>query len=318
MSSGGGGSSQPANTTSSTTSIPEYARPYVEDMLGKTAALTDTGVNPYQQYTGDRVADFGGLQQQSFTGAGQLPTGALAAQGGTALGQATTAALAPSTFDSAAAQQYMSPYMQNVVDVQKREAARDDAIAQTQRNADAVKAGAFGGSRQAIVESEAARNLAERQGDIQSAGLQSAYDNAQKSYQADQTLRMQGLSTAMQGGTQMGQLGLQGINAQNTLGQQQTQATQAELDAAYGDFQDKLNYPYKQLGFMSDILRGSSGLTQSSSSVYERSPSTVSQLAGLGTAAYGLSKLKKGGRVSLGKPKQRPAGLADLAIQRMG
>jgi hypothetical protein len=73
------------------------------------------------------------------------------------------------------------------------------------------------------------------------------------------------------------------------------------------------NYPYKQLGFMSDMLRGLP-LTQQSSTIYSQAPSMVSQVAGLGTAALGASKLfAKGGAVD-----DTPAGLADLAIYQMG
>jgi hypothetical protein len=65
----------------------------------------------------------------------------------------------------------MNPYMQNVVDIQQREAQRTADIAGTGRNAQAVKSGAFGGSRQAIMDAEANRNLATQMGDIQAQGL---------------------------------------------------------------------------------------------------------------------------------------------------
>jgi hypothetical protein len=94
-------------------------------------------------------------------------------------------------FGQQAAQQYMSPYMQSVVDVQQREAQRQADIAGTQRGAQAVKSGAFGGSRQAIMEAEAARNLAQQKGDIQAQGLQGAFGQAQQQYNADQAQRMQ-------------------------------------------------------------------------------------------------------------------------------
>ena len=87
--------------------------------------------------------------------------------------------------DPGVAQSYMSPYMQNVVDIQKREAQRQAGIAATQRGAQAVGSGAFGGSRQAILEAEAQRNLAQQMGDIQARGSQAAYEQAAQQYQTD-------------------------------------------------------------------------------------------------------------------------------------
>jgi hypothetical protein len=73
------------------------------------------------------------------------------------------------------------------------------------------------------------------------------------------------------------------------------------------------NYPYKQLGFMSDMLRGLP-LSQASQQIYQQQPSALTQLAGLGTAAYGVSRMAEGGKV---KENKRGAGLAELAISRM-
>jgi len=114
------------------------------------------------------------------------------------------------------ASQYMSPYMQNVVDVQQREAQRSADIAGTQRAARATQAGAFGGSRQAIENAEAARNLATQKGDIQAAGLQSAYQSAQGQFNAEQQARLQAQMANQQAGLQVG-----GQNLQSALGVQQ-------------------------------------------------------------------------------------------------
>lgn len=328
----GGGGSAPANTTQSTTSIPEYARPYVEEMLGKTQALTGQA---YQPYTGQRTADFGSLQNQAMTSAGGMSVSPQFAEASGLAGAAASKGLGtnytayqPGQFTGSTAASYMSPYMQNVVDAQQREAQRAADVATTQRNASAVSAGAFGGSRQAITDAEAARNLALQKGDIQAKGLQSSYDQAQNMYNAEQQraeqsrqygagLGLQGLSTALQGAQTMGQLGAtqgqQGIdiaNLQNTVGAQQQKQQQDILSQQYQDFLNQQNYPYKQIGFMSDILRGTAGMTQQSQSVYQSPPTAASQLMGLGTAAYGLSKLAAGGEV-------HGAGLADLAVHRM-
>jgi len=312
---GKGGGGTPANQTVSQTSIPEYAKPYVENLLGKSEALTNA---PYQQYTGDRVAGLDPLQTAAQQGLGGISGSGMIGQsaagtGGAMLSAAELAGTQAGGFTGATAQGYMSPYIQNVLDVQKRELGRDAAIATTQRNAQATQAGAFGGARQAITDAEAERNLMQRQADVQAQGLQGAYDRAQSAYFTDQDqtnqARQAGISSLLSGAGQLSNLGAQVIGMQDTLGKDNAALAQRELDAKYQDFADQQNWNYKQLGFMSDILRGSANLTQSSSSVYQAPPSTAAQLASLGTAAAGLSKLKKGGRVR--------SGLAELALHQM-
>jgi hypothetical protein len=130
-----------------------------------------------------------------------------------------------------AAEAYMSPYMQNVVDVQQREAQRSADIARTQRGAQAVGAGAFGGSRQAIQEAEAARNLATQKGDIQAQGLQSAYQQAQQAYQTDAQRQLQANLANQQAGLTVG-----GQNLQSALGVQQL-GTQTGLQTSLANQQ---------------------------------------------------------------------------------
>jgi hypothetical protein len=93
-------------------------------------------------------------------------------------------------FDAAAAQQYMDPYMQQVVDVQKRKAIQDAAKAGAGRAAQAIGAGAFGGSREGIVQAEAAKSLQEQLGDIQAIGSQQAFKQAQEQFERDRAARM--------------------------------------------------------------------------------------------------------------------------------
>jgi hypothetical protein len=89
------------------------------------------------------------------------------------------------------------------------------------------------------------------------------------------------------------------------------------LGAQYQDFLNFQNYPYKQLGFMSDIIRGVP-LTQTGSALYQQPPSAIGQIAGAGIAAKGLGLFAKGGEVEDAEYRDKPAGLADLAIYNMG
>jgi hypothetical protein len=311
--------------TQSQTSIPDYARPYVETLLGQAGALTDLEYNPYMQYQGDRIAQFSPMQQQSYENAALL-TSAPQLQDATALaGQAGLGALntqytfKPADFTADTAKSMMSPYMQNVTDVQMQQAKRQADIAAQTQQAQAARSGAFGGGRDAVMRSlgnaELQRNLA----NIQATGLQNAYTQGMQQYNTQNQLNaqqqqfgaglgLQGLQTALQGAQQLGNLGqtqyaqnVGNINLQNTLGLQQQQQAQNVMNTQYQDFLNAQNYPYKQLGFMSDLLRGLP-LTQQSSTVYGQAPSTTSQLVGLGTAALGASKLaglKEGGLAKL-------------------
>ncbi len=119
------------------------------------------------------------------------------------------------------AEAYMSPYMQGVVDIQQREARRASDIARQGQQAQAVGAGAFGGSRQALVEAERQRNLATQLGDIQSAGLQSAYGQAQQQFNVEQQARLAAQQANQQAGITVG-----GQNLQALLGTQQLGAGQ--------------------------------------------------------------------------------------------
>ena len=156
---------------------------------------------------------------------------------------------------------------------------------------------------------------------------QAAQQLAEQSAQFGAGLGLQGLQTAIQGANQLGNLGqtqfnqTMGINQlMAQYGAQQQQQAQSILDAQYQDFLNAQNYPYKQMGFMSDMLRGLP-LAQSASTMYGQAPSTASQLAGLGTAAIGakgLGLFAKGGKVEDIPYRDKPAGLADLAIYNMG
>ena len=115
---------------------------------------------------------------------------------------------------SSAISAYMSPYQQNVTDIQLEGLQRQADIARTQRGAQAAKAGAYGGSRQAIENAEADRALQSQMANTRAQGLQNAYQQAQQNLQYGSNLGLQGLQGANQGlGTalQGGQLGLSGI-----------------------------------------------------------------------------------------------------------
>jgi hypothetical protein len=324
---------------------PEVA-PYATELLGQAQALTDINYNPYMQYQGERVAQFSPLQKQSYENAALMQSqpqlkDATAMAGTAGLGALNT----QYKFDPYQAQQftgenvsqYMSPYMQNVVERQQQDASRQAAIAQQAQGAQAARSGAFGGSGDYLMRAQAAGNLARQKGDIQATGLQNAFQNAQQQFNQSQAqnqsaaqlnaqqgqfgagLGLQGLQTAMTGANTLGQLGQQqyqqnmGINAlQNQYGLQQQAQVQKDLDTKYQDFLGAQNYPYKNLSFMSDIIRGVP-LTQTGSSIYQAPPSAMQNITALGLGAAGISKLMAEG----GMAYSNGGGIGALALNNL-
>jgi hypothetical protein len=184
----------------------------------------------------------------------------------------------------------MNPYMQNVVDVQQREAVRQADIAGTKRGAGFAQAGAFGGSRQAIENAEANRNLQTQLGNIQATGLNNAYEQAIKNQQFGANLGLQGYGQATNTAGQLGSLGQQQLGAQSgiiglqsQLGGTQQQQQQNLINQAISNYATGQQYPQQQLAFLNAQLRGLP-MQATTTSSYQAPPSFISQAAGLGTA----------------------------------
>jgi hypothetical protein len=294
---------------------PEVA-PFAQDVLGGAQALTSYEQNPYQKYTGEQVAQFSPLQQQSYDYAQQM-TAAPQLQDATSLagmaglgGLNTQYTFKPSDFTADTAKGLMNPYL----DVMDTAARRNAAISQQQLGAQAANAGAFGGSRNALMQAQANAELQRQLGQNQ----YNAFNQAQQQYNTQQqqnaqqqqfgaSLGMQGLQTALQGANALGSLGQTQyaqnvglVGLQNQLGLQQQQQAQNVLNTQYQNWAAEQNDPYKRLGFYSDIVRGAP-LTQTGSSVYAGAPTGIQALTSLGLGAYGLNSL-------FGTPTTKAAG----------
>jgi hypothetical protein len=235
---GGGGGTQ----TSYSTNLPEYAKPFYEELLkqtGKQVYQTDaegnvTGVQPYVPYTGERVAGFTPEQSKVQTevagltapgGFGRAATGLGVGEAmgygtaGLGLGQAfgyTPTAISGGTFGAPEAAAYMSPYASNVTDIAVREARKQADLAKTAGMSGAIGRGTFGGARQALLQSEQERGAQQNIANIRAQGQQDAYLNAQKQFEADQARRMKAAELGQQGqqfaaglGKDLGVAGLQ-------------------------------------------------------------------------------------------------------------
>lgn len=311
---------QPTQQVVSSTEVPAYARPYVERMLGKSEALSQT---PYQAYGGERLAGFTPMQQQAFQGVANLQP---ARQLGTATQMSGMAGIqglgagqryAQQATDPNAMQAYMSPYAQLALEPQMREAGRRSAIEGQQMMGQAARAGAFGGSRFGLMEAERQRNLGQLQSDIYGKGMQTAFEQARQAQQFGADLGLRGAGMGLQAAGQLGQLGQTQFGQQKDViqgllsaGAQQQGLEQQRLSQAYQDFQNQRQYPFQQLAFMSDMLRGLP-LSQQTQTMYQAPPSALGQVAGAGMAYLGAQKAfgAEGGVV--------PGGLASVAANKL-
>lgn len=324
---------------------PELA-PYAQDLLGRAQALTDFSQLPYQQYQGERFAQFTPLQTQAFTGASVMEAAPQLADASALAGTAGLQALgyggyrpmqySPESFGQfGVAGRYMNPYMEQVLTPQLQAMQRQADIQRSALGAQAAKSGAFGGARMGLMNQQLNADLMRQQQQAVGQAYGQSFGQAMQQFNQEQQARqaaaqlgeqsrqygaglgLQGLQTALQSAQQLGGLGSSqfgqnlAINQlQAQYGQQQQQRMQDILGSQYQDFLNYQNYPYKQLGFMSDILRGVP-LTQTGSAVYQAPPTAVQNIASLGLGAAGLSKLfAKGGHVK----NERGAGLGALAL----
>lgn len=302
----GGGSPQPTSQTVNQTNLPEYARPYFERLLNRTESLSQEDYIPYE---GQRLSDLSGDTSASYdivrgmqdgiAGIPQATTGTTAAMNRALQGMNFQS----QDFDSAAAQQYMSPYMQNVVDVQKQQAIQDFQQGQAGLANQAIQAGAFGGSRQAVQQALAGQELSRQLADIQATGQQKAFEQAQAQFGADRAARMDaeklGLGAGEMLGAQSAQLAKLGQMARDgdvqaaqmleSIGKAQEARQQAGLDMAYEDFVRQRDYPREQLQFYSSILRGVPVQPSTESTKFQQY-NPIQQLLGTGISALGLYK----------------------------
>jgi len=259
-------------------------------------------VDPLQAaglYGAGRVAGFSPYQQQIGTQLGQMQTPSQFAMGTGALGSAysTLGGGLPSLLNQGLVQQYMSPYAQNVIDVQKQKAIEDAQKAQLGQNLGAAKQGTYGGARQVLATTEREKALTQGLADIQARGLQSAYEAAQKGLEAERASKLQQGQLLGTLGQQFGGLGVQqqaaDIDRLKTLGAYgdlQRAIEQQQIDARYQDVLKGIQFPERQLEQLSGFIRGIP-MTEQTTTTTTPPPSFASQLAGLGLSGLSLYNL---------------------------
>jgi hypothetical protein len=297
--------------------LADWAAPYVTNYLGKAQALGDSD---YQTFAGPLTAGASDLQNKAFQGiAGLTVPSAIGNATVTAGNVANTVggmSYAPTTFGNQyqapsayqptaftnqyqapqdyksvgatfgadQAQQYMNPYLQMSLNPQLEEARRQSQITQMGNSAKMTQAGAFGGSRQAIMDAETQRNLGTNLANITGAGFNTAYTNAQTQFNADQARKIQEAQYAAKQGMDAASLAAQyGLSADqaNELSRQfgSTQGMNAaQLKAQYGLSADQANEASKQFGSTFGLnaqnaalnaanIQGQLGLTQNQANI---------------------------------------------------
>jgi len=322
--SGGGGSPPPPppqTMTQQTSNIPEYFQPYLERLFERAEGVT---TEPFQRYEGQRLALPTEQQQQAYQGVEQMVGGY---KPYIATADLLTAQAAQQSTDPTAIAARMSPYQQSVIDIQKREALRDANKLQQQIGASAVGAGAFGGSRQALAETELGRQTGQRLADIQAVGSQQAYQQAMNQLSADRAASLAAGQQFAGLGAQQQQLGLAGLGALETVGGTQQAQQQRALDIGYEDFARETTYPQQQVQEMSSVLRGFNlpVSTYTTSQAQQAPPTFGQQAAGLGLGAlgiYGAGKgvglFAEGGDVPDNPGLKKLASKAPQVVEKMG
>ena len=252
--------------TGTESSLSNWVGPYATEMLGRGQAIS---TQPYEAYTGPLTAGEAAPQTAAFQGIGNLvvPT-------------ADMGTFAPQEFTSDQAGRLMNPFLQQALDPQIAEARRQSEIQRIDNAGRLTQAGAFGGGRQAVMESELNRGLLDRLAGIQGTGFMSAYDRAAQQFNAEQQLGLQAQQAA-------NTFGLTGLQKQQDLGAAQRAIEAEGIMADKKQFEEEQAFPYKQVQYMQSLLQG---LPLAAQQYSYAQPSSLTNILKGSTAVQGLGE----------------------------
>jgi hypothetical protein len=301
----------------------ELTKPFIQDVLEASRAQffqdvedPETGetvqqLAPFEQFTGPRLAAFAPEQQEAFTGLAALGRQGLA---GSELGRSTpyfqsameATGLGSLGFTDADRRRFTEDVYRPVIDEAKREA--DIQFQKTvlpRLRTEAVGAGSFGGSRAALMEAEAFRNLERQKQDIEAKGQAAAFEQALKAFESQKARELQGAGLFASLGEAAPAQAARELALLSSVGEAQQAQEQAALNLAERDFIEQREFPLRQLQEFQSLVRGFP-FTPSTYQVTTQQtpqPSFGQQLLGtLGTGvgifgALGGFKNKAGGQV---------------------
>lgn len=287
---GGGGAPTETKSTVTQTNLPEYVRPYFERLLQRTETESKRDYEPYQ---GQRIADV----SQDILASEDRVRG-IADQGLPEI-QASldrfqrSMDFQPRQFTGEEVGKYMSPYMDEVIARQKQGATEDYLAQLPQGAAQAISAGAFGGSREGVQRGIAQSKFLDRLADIEATGRQQAFDKAAGLFQADRAADVQAEQLGLGAATQFAGLGerrrmgaIDDAKLLETIGKAGMGREQAGLDLAYQDFVRQQAFPQERLGLFSSVLRGIPVTPSQTSTTYQPFD-PLGRALGLGLTALG-------------------------------
>ncbi len=265
-----------------------FIPPYLEDTVTNLAKrASEFSLRPYTPYTGERFAPFNQDQLNAFQGVrGSLGQYLPQYQNAFDLNQQAANRALTGFVTPEAISRYMSPYQQQVTDIAKREALRDFDMQLNTIGDSAVAAGAFGGDRHGIVESEAYRGLNQRLGDIQLQGLNQNYSQAlntalQTGVAETQTLGQSALQGANLAGAAQG-YNLNDFASLQQIGGQQQAYQQGLRDFDYSQFAQERDLPYQQMSQLMSLISPLLGQSSNTNTVGQQfNPGTSNAQAGL-------------------------------------
>ena len=303
---------------SQTAEFPEELKPFIDDILERARTRIEArDEEGFQKFPAPRLAEFSPEQSEAQQGISNIARSGISSDprlssSKTYMAPALEAtASSRGTFDADTASKFMSPYIQNVIDIQKREARRSGELQNQQIADQAVGAGSYGGSRQAFQESERRRNEAQLLDDIQAKGLQSAFETGSAQFEREKGRDLAAGQQYAGLAEQAPRLALAELGALSGVGAAKQEQGQRALDIGYQEFQEELQYPERALQEYSSIIRGfpltpnQFGVTQTATPP----PNLTTQLAGaLGTGAGAFKAFAKEG----GQIKRVKGGLLDI------
>jgi hypothetical protein len=212
-------------------SLSDWAGDYVTDMLTYGRAEAEA---PYEAYTGPLTAGSSTLQDSAITG--------IQALNNPLSGGSITNQMGAFTPDAATIDPYMNPYTQNVIDRTAADMTRQDQINQLQQRQQLTSAGAFGGSRDALLRAESAGNLSRNIGDMAAEQRALNYGQAMDRAKAAQEMT--------------NKYGIDVLAAQGAAGQVQRDIASEGVAADYAQFREERDYDAKRVQYMQSLLQG--------------------------------------------------------------
>lgn len=273
-------SALPAAGGSSSSTLSEWAGPYVTGMLGQAQALSQ---QPYQTYQGPMTAGESGLQSKVFQGLGNLAFPGQLGQSFSSTGayqlptMTSTGVTGQQAGPGGIAANYMNPYLSAVLTPQLDELRRQSQITQMGNAGKLTQAGAFGGSRQAIMDAETQRNLLQEQNKAIGTGYANAYDKAMGQFNTEQ-----GQAKTL-------------ADMMGAAGAQQRGIEQEGITADYNEFLTQRDYPQKQVQFLQSMLQGLPISTVTNTPAQQSGIGQLtSTIGGLGSLMEAIKGLKLG------------------------